>query len=102
MIATVDRRHGRRFGVAGGFGNDGFGFGQQLLLVVSVRTLSRPISSSTGTASGETRDSTMCTMRPFTRASMPAMRARSIRPEAASARVARSRMWSGWWRRSTS
>ena len=28
-------------------------------------------------------------------------RARSVRPPAASAVVARSRMWSGWWRRST-
>src|SRR5579875_106674 len=58
-------------------------------------TASRPISSKTGTASGETRSSALWTIRPFTRESISPSRRMSSRPAAASARAARSRRCSG-------
>ncbi len=63
--------------------------------LASLRTLSRPMSSITGIASGETWSSTRWRMRPRARASIAASRPRSVSPPAASARVARSSTWSG-------
>ena len=65
-------------------------------------TLSLPISISTGTASGDTRSSRRWTILPWTLTSRSARRRTSIRPTAASARVARSSTWSGSCLRSTS
>src|SRR5262245_55890402 len=51
-------------------------------------TLSRPISSMAGTASGETRSSGICLILPRIRCKKPLKRPTSIRPVAASAKAA--------------
>ena len=61
----------------------------------SPNTASRPISSITGTASGETRSSALWMIRPLMRASMVPRRRMSSKPVAASARPARRSTWSG-------
>src|SRR5262245_28331424 len=70
--------------------------------LASLGTLSRPISSMTGTASGETWLKAICLIRPRMRCKNRLRRPTSMSPVAASANAARRRMWSGSCWRSTS
>ena len=62
-----------------------FVLAQNILVHFARATISREISSSAGTASGDTRSSRRVTIRPFTRASISASRAMSSSPVPASA-----------------